>query len=297
MAHLAMAQTHMWTGRWDRSVDHFERVVELYEPERHQQYITQYAQNPRFTASNSGFWSEWMLGHPERAAAVADEAITEARALQHEFTYTIAFLGRPLVAWFRRRDDEFQATVGEYVETATRSGNPFYIALSLSLEATAKVLRGEHDAGLGQLEAQYQAMAALGSKLVDPLIVTLLAEGYLAADRPADAAALLDRVMPEFERDGRVSFQPDHLRLRAEAMCRLDPGAREAALVLLGQAIAVAREHLARSFQLRDALVAARILRELGRDPEGRTLVEEAYATFTEGFDDPDLVEARAWLA
>ena len=184
MAHLAVSQTHMWTGRWDRSVEHFERVVDLYEPERHQQYITQYAQNPRFTASNSGFWSEWMLGHPERAEAVAEAAIAEAKALNHEFTYTIAFLGRPLTAWFRRRYDTFQASVGEYVATATRSGNPFYLAFSLSLDATAKVLRGEVDEGLAQLEAQYKAMGDLGSKLVDPLIVSLLAEGYLTADRP-----------------------------------------------------------------------------------------------------------------
>jgi tetratricopeptide (TPR) repeat protein len=297
MAHLAVSQTHMWTGRWDRSVEHFERVLALYEPERHQEYITQYAQNPRFTASNSGFWSEWMMGHPERANAVSEEAIAEAKALNHEFTYTIAFLGRPLVAWFRRRYDEFQASVGDYVTTAARSGNPFYIAFSMSLDGAARVLRGEHVEGLAELEAQYAAMGALGSKLVDPLIVTLLAEGYLTAGRPADAAALLDRVMPEFERDGRVSFQPDHLRLRAEALLRSDPEAREAALALLQQAIAVAREHGARSFQLRAALVAAPVLRDLGREDEGRALVAEAYGTFTEGFDDPDLVEARAWLA
>ncbi len=273
MAHLAVSQTHMWTGRWDRSVEHFERVLELYEPERHEQYVTQYAQNPRFTASNSGFWSEWMRGNPETAEAVAEVAIAEAKALDHEFSYTIAFLGRPLVAWFRRRFEAFQSSTDDYVATATRSGNPFYIAFSLSLDASAKVLRGDVDEGLAQLEAQYRTMGELGSKLVDPLIVSLLAEGYLLADRAEKAAALLDDTMPSFERDGRVSFVPDHLRLRAEAMLRLDPAATDAALALLDRAIAVAREHGARSFELRSALRAARILRDLGRDDEGRALV------------------------
>ena len=67
-------------------------------------------------------------GPPERAEAVAEAAIAEAKALNHEFTYTIAFLGRPLTAWFRRRYEPFQASVAEYVATATRSGNPFYLA-------------------------------------------------------------------------------------------------------------------------------------------------------------------------
>ena len=80
-------------------------------------------------------------------------------------------------------------------------------------------------------------------------------------------------------------------------MLRLDPAATDAALALLDRAIAVAREHGARSFELRSALRAATILRDLGRDGEGRTLVEHAYAGFTQGFDDPDLVAARAWLA
>ncbi len=85
----------------------------------------------------------WALGHPERAAAIAEQAIAEAHELQHEFTYTIAFTGRLLLAWFRRQHDAFLDSVDEYVATAQRSGNPFYVALSLSLLATAKIVRGE----------------------------------------------------------------------------------------------------------------------------------------------------------
>ena len=137
------------------------------------------------------------------------------------------------------------------------------------------MLRGEVDEGLAQLEAQYKAMGDLGSKLVDPAIVSLLAEGYLTADRPELAATLLDRLMPAFEHDGRVSFVPDYLRLRAEAMLRVNPGAADEALALLDRAIAVAREHGAGSFELRSALTAARILRERGRVDEARALVAD----------------------
>ena len=70
--------------------------------------------------------------------------------------------------------------------------------------------------------------------------------------------------MPAFEHDGRVSFVPDHLRLRAEALLRVDPGATDEALALLDRAVAVAREHGAGSFELRSALTAARVLRERG---------------------------------
>ncbi len=296
MAHLAVAQTHMWTGEWPKCVEHYEQVVVLYEPDQHQAYITQYAQNPRFTASNSGFWGEWMRGNVERANAISEQAIEEARALKHDFTYTIAFLGRPLIAWFRRRDDELVASVDEYVASAARAGNPFYISLSLALDATAKIVRGEYDDGLAQLEAQYATMHALGSKLVDPLIVSLLAEGYLAAGRHDEGLSLLDTRMPEFARDGRISFEPDHLRLRAELIAARD-GADEQALGLLARATEIANTHQSRSLELRAGLSAARLLVAGGRGAEGRAWVAGPYSGFTEGFDDPDLREARAFLS
>ncbi len=297
MGHFAVAQTHMWTGDWTKCVEHAARVRELYDPADHQAYITQYAQNPGITATNSGFWAEWMLGRPERATAIAEDAIVEARGLNHEFTYTIAFLGRPLVAWFRRRDDVFLASVAEYVTTAQRSGNPFYIALSLALQAMAQILRGEFDSGLAQLRAQYETMQELGSTLCDPLIVALMAEGYLSAGRYPEGVAVLDDAMPAFERDGRVSHVPDHLRLRAELLIAQDPGASEEALALLARAIETARSHGARSLELRAALSAARLLRAAGDGQRARTVLEAAYVGFAEGFDDRDLREARTLLS
>lgn len=297
MAHLAVAQTHMWTGEWKKCVEHYSRVLDLYDPDHHQSYITQYAQNPRFTASNSGFWGEWVLGHPERASAIAEQAITEARELNHEFTYTIAFLGRPLVAWFRRQHDVFLRSVEEYTATAQRSGNPFYIALSLSLDAMAKIVRGEFDDGLTQLRRQYDTMQALGSTLCDPLVVALMAEGYLRAGRYEEGIAVLDETMPLFERDGRISHVPDHLRLRAELLIAHEPDGFEEALALLAGAIDVARSHNARSYELRAALSAAPLFGAVGREPKARAVVESASAGFTEGFDDPDLREARVFLS
>jgi tetratricopeptide (TPR) repeat protein len=297
MAHLAVAQTHMWTGQWEKTVDHFEEVLSLYDPAQHHAYITQYAQNPRFTASNSGFWGHWMLGQPEQAEAVAEAAIAEARGLNHDFTYTIAFLGRPLVAWFRHQDEKFLGSVDEYVGSAQRAGNPFYIALSLSLHAQARVQRGEVNDGLKQLEAQYETMQALGSKLVDPLMVSLLSEGYLIGKRYDDALTLLDDRIPSFERDGRVSFMPDHLRLRAEILLRRGQSDDDEALACLMEAINVAQSHQTRSLELRAALSTARLLRTRGHDDEARALVASAYAPFTEGFGDADLREAQALLS
>ena len=296
MAHLAMSQTHMWTGDWSRSLEHYDDVMRLYDPKDHQAYVTQYAQNPRFTAGNSAFWGLFMTGFPERADAVSEECIAEARELGHEFTYTIAFLGRPLVALFRRDGERLRGSVDEYIGTATRSGNPFYTALAHSLAAISEVRSGEAVPGLSLLEEQYAKMQALGSKLVDPLMVSLLAEANLAAGRLDEGLQVLEDNVPVFERNGQVSLLPDLHRLRGELLL-VRGGSADESLHWMEQGRAIAARDGALSLELRSALAAARLHAAHGRGDDARALLEPIVARFTEGGQDADLVEARRYMS
>jgi len=61
-------------------------------------------------------------------------------------------------------------------------------------------------------------------------------------------------------------------------------------------ALEVARAQSAKSWELRAATGLARLWKDAGKVDEARSLLEGIYAWFTEGFDSPDLVEARALL-
>ncbi|HEX3447492.1 MAG TPA: tetratricopeptide repeat protein [Isosphaeraceae bacterium] len=62
------------------------------------------------------------------------------------------------------------------------------------------------------------------------------------------------------------------------------------------RALDVARRQGAKSLELRAALSLARLLRERGRPVESRQLVAEPFGWFTEGWDTPDLQDARTLL-
>ena len=62
------------------------------------------------------------------------------------------------------------------------------------------------------------------------------------------------------------------------------------------QAIEVARRQEAKSWELRATLSLSRLLQKTGRSEEARRLLSEVYGWFTEGFDTPDLKEAKALL-
>ena len=63
-----------------------------------------------------------------------------------------------------------------------------------------------------------------------------------------------------------------------------------------GEAIESARRLGARSWELRTALDLNRLLDSQGRADEGRHVLAEIHAWFSEGLDTPDLVEAGRLL-
>jgi predicted ATPase len=63
------------------------------------------------------------------------------------------------------------------------------------------------------------------------------------------------------------------------------------------RAIAIARRQESRSLELRASVSLARLWGSCGRRSEARMLLAPLYGGFTEGFDTPDLRDARHLLA
>jgi predicted ATPase len=63
------------------------------------------------------------------------------------------------------------------------------------------------------------------------------------------------------------------------------------------RAIDVARRQQARSWELRATVSLCRLWQRQGKREEARQRLERIYGWFTEGFDTPDLIEARTLLA
>jgi predicted ATPase len=61
-------------------------------------------------------------------------------------------------------------------------------------------------------------------------------------------------------------------------------------------AIELARVQSAKSWELRATTSLAQLLTKQGRRDEARTMLADIYGWFTEGFDTPDLKDAKALL-
>ena len=90
-------------------------------------------------------------------------------------------------------------------------------------------------------------------------------------------------------------MEAESYRVRAKLLLEAGSavGAAETDLI---RAIDVARDQGARIFELRAATSLARLWRDQGKRIEACALLAPVYGWFTEGFDTPDLKEAKMLL-
>jgi predicted ATPase len=128
-----------------------------------------------------------------------------------------------------------------------------------------------------------------------PQLFTWLAEAYAVLGQPAEALKWLGEV-------ARIIDSTEERYAEAEYVHRI-PGDllnakddRSAAELHYRQAIAVAERQSAKLLQLRASTSLARLWLGQGKRTEARDLLGPIYGWFTEGFDVPDLKEAKALL-
>jgi predicted ATPase len=124
----------------------------------------------------------------------------------------------------------------------------------------------------------------------------MLAEGYARWNKIEEGLKYLDKAFDRMQTTGECVWEPELHRLRGmlllsqSAMNELEAEAR------FRKAIEVARKQSAKSFELRAATNLAHLYLGQDKKNEARDLLSHIYESFTEGFETPDLVEAKKLL-
>jgi predicted ATPase len=149
---------------------------------------------------------------------------------------------------------------------------------------------GKHE--LDDLHSRLKASARVPN-LHRAFLLCLLAELYGKAGHAGDGLALMASI-PTEDRGG--FYAPEIHRLEGELRRRLpSPDIIEIERCFQA-ALVIARQHAAKSLELRAATSLARLWRDQERRAEARELLEPISDWFTEGLDLPDLKNARELL-
>ena len=240
--------------------------------------------------------SLWLLGFPDHARRVADEAISKARALKDAGHLLVSLTDG---CWEVDRFLRDPVRTREHAEAAIAIGSEHgFRSLQLSAmghRAWSLVYEGRANEGLEELRRALEGRDRLGMGS-RPSILAMLAEAHLQMKQPVAGLRALEDAFSRVKPTGERMYEPELYRLKGELLLvqgRLNAAQAEQSF---RTAIEIARAQSAKSWELRAATSLARLLAKQGKRDEARAMLAEIYAWFTEGFDTADLKDAKALL-
>lgn len=222
----------------------------------------------------------WMQGHPDRAAAMAAEAMEQARTDSPLAQCQAIVMGSIVVALWSGLDESAGALSAQLRGIENLQGFDYWLHWGTRFREVLALRTGPHAPGAPEA----------GFSEEDDLV---LADHLATMDERWLSPTCIHRVEA-----GRVGWcAPEALRLQGERALRrpaADGVARGEAL--LCRSLALAREQGALSWELRTATSLARHWRSVDRAAEARALLEPVHGRFAEGFQTADWRAASALL-
>jgi predicted ATPase len=296
--HTRACICYSWLGEFTKAVEHANKVLKLYDAEKHRHLADLINHDPKTWAGVFASICTWMLGYPDRALRLSDEKDAHARRRGHPFD-----LGYTLTTGAHEFDHRWKLEDllkrAEEIERLGRENSMPVLSVwwaSLSY-GQAHIQKGKAAEGIVPLRAAIAFYEATGGKTRNPSSKAFLAEGMALTGDLDNALHLLDEQIAQIERPGweeRLHYA-EILRLKGWMLSL--KGDLEGAERNFLASLVWARRQQAKSWELRTSTSLARLWQSQGKRQDAYELLAPVYGWFTEGFDTKDLQEAKSLLA
>ena len=231
------------------------------------------------------------LGYIDQARSRMDEALLEARRLKHVYTLAVVLHQANWFDWLTRSPTVHNQ---EFLAVTTEHGFA-YLGWALAYRGRALIELGQAHEGLALLTRGLAERQSTGAIINTPVLLTWLAEAEALLGQFAEARNRVAEAVRFVENTDERINEAEFLH-RVPGDLLYAAGDKSEAERHYRQAIAVAERQSAKLFQLRASASLARLWRDQGKRAEARDLLGPIYHWFTEGFDAPDLKDAKALL-
>jgi class 3 adenylate cyclase/predicted ATPase len=296
VGHRTIAWTDLLSGELNSSQSHTDQGLSLYDEEQQRTLAFQYAHDSKVALLGCRACLEWLKGYPDRAMETSREAITHARHLNHatSLAYALCYSGAMLTA-FRREPLAVATTAQELIELSENQVFPSRYTIGTVFRGWSLAQGGSAEKGIELMQGALADLDQVNLNYALTFYVALLVDATLANGLAQEASRTLDKAFDLVERTGERWWEAELHRLRGQCLVKTTGRTHEAE-VCYQNALRIAREQGARSLELRTATNLSQLWRDQNKKQDARDLLAPVYDWFTEGFDTPDLKDARVLL-
>jgi len=299
LAHEQIGILRYFEGKHADALEHFERAIALYKPSEHGHLAHLHGEDLGVFTRIWMAWALWIVGYPDRAKAMSYEALGLGREAAHPFSLAYAFLWTAILHVMRREPETAGQLASEAIAIAEEQGFAFVLAGGKLIAAWAQLQAPlDVDAMAAAAESFKDAVAGVGTTgnmANAPMMMGYLADAYGRAGLIEQAMANVETGLALSQATRQTQWDSELHRIKGELLLEHHHDVDEAERAFQ-RALEIARSQQSRSLELRAALSLAKMCADRSQKNRSRELLEPIYASFSEGFESPDLVEARRLL-
>jgi predicted ATPase len=289
---LGAALFHL--GELSVSHVHLERALALYDPAFHRPRIWETGIDPGVFCRCELSRTLLLRGYPDQGLAQVEEAVIQARAIEHPQPLAFALLFKSIVQLGRRDPIAAIETHNQLEQICRRHGIAQELQWATPLYGRALVETGEINAGLRVMDDAIAAQSLTRSALLRPYYLVLYAGGLMRGGRFAEAQDALNEALSVADDTSQQAYISELHRLQAE-LHQLR-GEREPAETSYLRSLSTAIDQGGRWLELRAARAFANYLAANSRPAEARDVLAPVVAAITEGTGTLDYAYAEALL-
>jgi predicted ATPase len=274
-----------------------EKALASYVSERDGETQVRFGRDTEVSASTYLALAEWHMGEVEHARHLIDRAARRADQLGHVAAIAIALFWKVVLE--SRRDDVLATSraAASLLDLAEKHHIKTYADYGQLYAYWAQGRLGDAETGLSGLRQALAAhVAAQGDSIGAKWYHGMLAELELTTARPERALSLIDQGLAIAKKMGGHFNEPYLHRLRGDILRRHNPADPAAAEDAYRTAIAIAKQHGARSYELIASLALAKLYQSTARPVEAHAVLAPALEGFSPSPEMLEIAEAQALL-
>ncbi len=297
IASMCLAKVHYNQGDLISAQQLGERALALDRREYHEAYLSVHNEDGGTAVRREHSFCLWILGYPDRALALACEAVTLAEQTSHPFSLGAAHYTKGAVlAWI----GDWQSSQKEF-EKVFALAEEYALGDMLKYATATKALKLAYqertEESLERAKQAIDSLNAQGVKLSRTRYLAIMGKLFWTSGRRAEGLAAIAEALALVEGAGERCYEAEIWRIKGELLLNAAASNAQAeAESCYRKAIEIARQQSAKMWELRAATSLARLWQQQGKTAEARQMLAEIYGWFTEGFDTADLQKAKALL-
>ena len=307
-AHRALGATLYYLSEFKSALAHLDAGIERYQPQHHPvPAFLHYVAEPGMTLFAYSAPLLWCIGYPAQAEERLSKAMAIGKESNHPFSEAVSLHFKTLLHQHRGEVEEVKTSATQMLQICQEHGFSVWEAAATVMKGWALAEQNCLEEGISTIRKGITAWEETRGELLLPLFLTLLAQAYQRAGEYSLALQTLDSALCVTTRTGERTHAAELARQKGElclilvkkieAVSNANPQSTIAqAESHFQEALGVARQQDAKSWELRAALSLSELWRTQNRGEDAYNLLKPIYEWFSEGSDTNDLVRAKNLL-